>query len=454
MFIDTHAHLFYPNFKDDLNDVLNRAKEEGIDNILIPATDIATSKEVIGLTGKYDFIYGAVGVHPHDSENWDKSWINELKELAAHNKIKAIGEIGLDYYYDFSPVEKQKEAFRDQIELAIELNLPIVVHTRESDDDIYEIIKSYKDRNLKAQFHCFSGDKEKAKRLLDLGHYISFTGNITFKKADELREVVKYIPLNKLMIETDSPFLTPVPHRGKRNEPAYVKLVGEQIAEIHNISLEDVGRVTSYNAFKFFGIGKIPKVSYTYQLNGNLYVNITNRCNADCYFCEREDEAVLKGYNLSMKKSEEPGAEKYIQEIGDPKNYNEIVFCGYGEPTIRWEVVKKISKYVKENGGVTRLNTDGHGNVINKKDITPEMEGIIDTVSVSLNSADPEQYSQIMGIDKNMFFEMKDFVEKVKQFVKNVVLTIVTVDNIDIEKARKFTEDELGVTFRERPYFE
>ena len=145
MFIDTHAHLFYPNFKDDLDDVLNRAKEEGIDNILIPATDIATSKEVIGLTGKYDFIYGAVGVHPHDSENWDKSWINELKELAAHNKIKAIGEIGLDYYYDFSPVEKQKEAFRDQIELAIELNLPIVVHTRESDDDIYEIIKSYKD---------------------------------------------------------------------------------------------------------------------------------------------------------------------------------------------------------------------------------------------------------------------------------------------------------------------
>ena len=454
MFIDTHAHLFYPNFKDDLNDVLNRAKEEGIDNILIPATDIATSKEVIGLTGKYDFIYGAVGVHPHDSENWDKSWINELKELAAHNKIKAIGEIGLDYYYDFSPVEKQKEAFRDQIELAIELNLPIVVHTRESDDDIYEIIKSYKDTDLKAQFHCFSGDKEKAKRLLDRGHYISFTGNITFKKADELREVVKYIPLNKLMIETDSPFLTPVPHRGKRNEPAYVKLVGEQIAEIHNISLEDVGRVTSYNAFKFFGIGEIPKVSYTYQLNGNLYVNITNRCNADCYFCEREDEAVLKGYNLSMKKSEEPGAEKYIQEIGDPKNYNEIIFCGYGEPTIRWEVVKKISKYVKENGGVTRLNTDGHGNVINKKDITPEMKGIIDTVSVSLNSADPEQYSQIMGIDKKMFFEMKDFVEKVKQFVKNVVLTIVTVDNIDIEKARKFTEDELGVTFRERPYFE
>ena len=453
MFIDTHAHLFYPNFKDDLDEVLKQAKENGIDNILIPATDIATAKEVITLTEKYDFLYGAIGVHPHDSKDWDSLWLKEIKVLATHDKIKAVGEIGLDYYYDFSPVEKQKQAFRDQIELAIELNMPVVVHTRESDDDIYEIIKSYKGTNLKAQFHCFSGDKGKAQRLLDLGHYISFTGNITFKKADELREVVKYIPLNKLMIETDSPFLTPIPNRGKRNEPSYVKFVAEQIAEIHKISLGEVGRATSYNAFKFFGIGEIPKVSYTYQLNGNLYINITNRCNADCYFCEREGEAVIKGYNLSMKKSEEPAADAYIKEIADPKKYKEIIFCGYGEPTIRWDVVKEISKYVKEKGGITRLNTDGHGNLINKKDITPEMEGLIDIVSISLNSADPEQYSKIMGIDKSMFYEMKNFVLKSKAFVKEVVLTIVKVNEIDIERARKFTEVDLGVTFRERPYF-
>lgn len=453
MFVDTHAHLFYPNFKEDLDDVLSRAKKESIDYILIPATDISTAKEVIALTEKYDFIYGAVGVHPHDSKDWDKSWTAELKKLAAHEKIKAIGEIGLDYYYDFSPVEKQKQAFRDQIELAIELNMPIVVHTRESDDDIYEIIKAYKGTKLKAQFHCFSGDKEQSKKLLDLGHYISFTGNITFKKADELREVVKYIPLNRLMIETDSPFLTPVPYRGKRNESSYVKYIAEQIADVKNISLEEVGRATSYNAYKFFGIGEKPKVSFTYQLDGNLYINITNRCNASCYFCEREGEAVLKGYNLSMKKSEEPEAEIYIKEISDPKKYKEIIFCGYGEPTIRWEVVKKISKYVKDNGGSTRLNTDGHGNFINKRDITPEMKGLIDEVSISLNSAEPEQYTKIMGIDVKMFDEMKNFVLKSKQNVKEVVLTIVNVPEVDIEKARRFTEDELGVTFRERPYF-
>jgi len=453
MFTDTHAHLFYPNFKDDLDEVLNRAKDYGIDNILVPATDIATSKKVVTLTEKYELLYGAVGVHPHDSKDWKSSWIEEIKELAAHDKIKAIGEIGLDYYYDFSPAEKQREAFRDQIGLAIELNLPIVVHTRESEKDVDEIIESYNGTNLKAQFHCFSGDKERAKKLLDLGHYISFTGNITFKKAEELSEVVKYIPLDRLLIETDSPFLTTVPYRGKRNEPSYVKYIAEKIAEINNISLEEVGRATSYNTFKFFGIGEKPKVSYTYQLNGNLYINITNRCNADCYFCDRKGEAVLKGYNLSMKKSEEPGAEIYIKEIGDPQKYNEIIFCGYGEPTIRWEVVKEISKYVKDNGGKTRLNTDGHGNVINKKDITSEMEGLIDIVSISLNSADPEQYSKIMGVDKNMFFEMKNFAVKAKDFVREVVLSIVQIDGIDIEKARKLTEDEIGVTFRERPYF-
>ena len=454
MFTDTHAHLFYPNFKDDLDEVLNRSKEKGIDNILIPATDIKTAKEVIVLTEKYDFLFGAVGVHPHDSKNWESSWIDEIRNLAAHNKIKAIGEIGLDYYYDFSPVEKQKQAFRDQIELAIELNMPIIIHTRESEKDVDEIIESYKNDNLKAQFHCFDGDKNRVKRIIDLGHYISFTGNITFKKAEHLRELVTLVPLDRIMIETDSPFLTPVPNRGKRNEPSYVQYIAEKIAQIKNISLEEVSRATTYNAYKFFGIGEIPNVSYTYQLNGNLYVNITNRCNANCYFCERENEAILKGYNLSMKKGEEPDADAYIREIGDPKKYKEIIFCGYGEPTIRWNVVKEIAKYVKENGGETRLNTDGHGNIINKRDITIEMKGLIDVVSISLNSADPDQYAKIMGIDKRMFNEMKDFALKSKAYVKEVVLTIVDVKEIDIEKARIFAEEELGVTFRIRPYFE
>lgn len=179
--------------------------------------------------------------------------------------------------------------------------------------------------------------------------------------------------------------------------------------------------------------------------------NVTNRCNADCVFCDRKGEAVLEGYNLNMQKSEEPEAEVYIKEIDDPSKYKEIVFCGYGEPTIRWDVVKEIAKYVKENNGKTRINTDGHGNHINKRDITPELEGLIDTVSVSLNSTDRNQYAELMRVEPELHDEMIDFSKKADKY-SNVVMSIVGLDEVDKEKAKKFVE-ELGLKFRERAYF-
>ncbi|MCL4548735.1 MAG: TatD family nuclease-associated radical SAM protein, partial [Bacteroidetes bacterium] len=251
---------------------------------------------------------------------------------------------------------------------------------------------------------------------------------------------------------TDAPFMTPVPHRGERNEPAYIKLVAEKIAEVHKLTVEDVGRSTSYNAHKFFGIGDGLKLSFTYQIGQSLYINVTNRCNADCIFCDRKGEAVVKGYSLKMKKSEEPDAEVYIKEIGDPKKFKEIVFCGYGEPTIRWDIVKKIAEHVKANGSKTRLNTDGHGNFINKRDITPELEGLIDTVSISLNSTDPYQYAKLMRVDPSMHAEMLDFAKKAKNF-SHVVLSIVGLSEVDAEAAKKFVTEEVGVDFREREYF-
>ena len=154
-----------------------------------------------------------------------------------------------------------------------------------------------------------------------------------------------------------------------------------------------------------------------------------------------------------MERSEEPSADIYIKEIGDPKNYSEIVFCGYGEPTIRWDIVKDISKFVKANGGKTRLNTNGHGNIINKKDITPEMKGLIDVVSISLNTFDPKQYSELVGLETSYFDEMIDYAKKSKPFVEKVVMTIVSIDEVDIERARKITEEEIGAEFRVREFF-
>ncbi|MAT59294.1 MAG: radical SAM protein [Ignavibacteriae bacterium] len=452
MFIDTHAHLFLPNFNGEVDQVIQRAKTAGVDFIIVPGIDLASSAQAIDLAEKYDFIYAAVGVHPHDTKEWDDSLIDKLEEMSKHPKVVAIGEIGLDYYYDFSPKEMQLHAFEKQIELALRVDLPIIVHNRESNDDIMEFAKRYKDTTLRAQYHCFAGSIEDAKELIAMKHFISFPGNITFKKADDVRKVLSRVTVENLLLETDSPFMTPVPHRGKRNEPSNISLVAEQIAQTHHLSLEDVARATSLNVFKLFGIGRKPDVSYTYLIGNSLYVNVTNRCNADCVFCDRKGEATISGYNLKMTKSQEPSAEIYINEIGDPKKYSEIVFCGYGEPTIRWEVVKEVAKYVKENGGKTRINTDGHGNFINKKDITPEMKGLIDTVSISLNSTDPEQYAKLMQVDPKLHREMIDFAKKAKQYT-NVVMSIVGLNSVDTEKAKDFVTNEIGVAFRERELF-
>lgn len=453
MFIDTHAHLFDSNYDLDLDDVLKRATDAGVDKIIVPATDIPTSEKVLELIEKYSFIYGAVGIHPHESKNWESSLIDRIEELAQHEKVVAIGEIGLDYYYDFSPKDKQIEAFKAQLDLALKINKPVIIHNRDSDEDMMEIIQSYKDTALKAQFHCFNGSMEDAKLLVRMNHFLSFTGNITFKKADSLRNIISGISVEHILLETDSPYLTPEPNRGKRNEPANVKYVAETIAQLHNLNIEDVARATSYNVFKFYGIGDKPKKSLTYQIGNNLYLNITNRCNAHCTFCDRLGEAEVSGYNLKMSKEEEPSSEVYIEQIGDPTKYKEIIFCGYGEPTIRWNVVKEIAKYVKNAGGATRLNTNGHGNLINKRDITPELKGLIDTVSISLNSGDPRQYSEMMGLDISHFNEMVAFAKSAKNYSNRVVMSIVSIQEVDTERARKVVEEKIGAEFRIRHFF-
>jgi TatD DNase family protein len=453
MFIDTHAHLFYSNFENDLDDVINRAREAGVDYIIVPGTDIQTSKQAIALAEKYDFIYCTVGIHPHETKDWDSSSLSVIEELAHHKKVVAVGEIGLDYYYDFSPKEKQIEAFKAQIDLALKLGLPVVIHNREADKDMMDIVNSYCGTGLKAQFHCFNNSIEDAIELIKMNHFISYTGNITFKKADALRDTLSKTHLQHLLLETDSPFMTPVPFRGKRNEPAYVKYVAEQAAESHKISVEEVARITSYNVFRLFGVGSRPGTSFTYRIKDNLYVNITNRCNADCVFCDRKGEASLFGFNLKMAKKDEPDSDFYIKEIGDPTKFKEIVFCGYGEPTLRWDIVKKIAFYVKSKGGRTRLDTNGHGSFVNRRDITPEMKGLIDSVSISLNAGDSDKYAEILRVDKTMFNETIIFAKNAKNYVERLIISVVSYDDIQIEKARKIAEENIGAEFRVREYF-
>ncbi|MBN2571360.1 MAG: YchF/TatD family DNA exonuclease [Ignavibacteriales bacterium] len=453
MFIDTHCHLFYPNFNGEVAEIINRAIEAGVDYIIVPSTNLASCRQAIDLANRYECVYAAIGVHPHDTNEWDDSIIDSLEKLSKENKVVAIGEIGLDYYYDFSPREKQINAFEQQIELAILSDLPVIIHNREANEDTMEIVKKYSTKGLRAQFHCYAGTVEEAKELIKLGHYISFTGNITFKNTEDIRKKLIQIGMKNLLLETDAPFMAPEPFRGKRNEPSYLKITAEKIAELFNLTTKEIGRIASFNAYKLFKVGKEPQANFTYELNDNLYINITNRCDSNCIFCNRESNPVISGYNLKMNQEDEPPAHVYINEIGDPKKYKEIVFCGYGEPTIRWDVVKLIATYVKENGGTTRLNTNGHGNIINKKDITPEFEGLIDTVSISLNSSDAIEYARLMNVPSEYHDEMIKFAKSAKKY-SHIIMTIVGLDKVDEEAAKNLVTEEIGAEFHVRHYFE
>lgn len=254
MLFDTHAHLDDDRFDEDRKQVIEQCKAEGIELIMNAGSNLSTSLKSIELAKEYDFIYASVGVHPHDAKSMDANTIDVLKDLAANSKVKAIGEIGLDYHYDFSPRDAQKQRFMEQIDLAKQLKLPIIVHDRESHGDMMEIFKKMDVKNMGGVLHSFSGSVETARECLKLGFYLSISGPITFKNAVKNVEVVKEIPLDMLLIETDSPYLTPVPYRGQRNYPGYVRYVAQKVAEIKGISFEEVAKKTMENGRRLFDI--------------------------------------------------------------------------------------------------------------------------------------------------------------------------------------------------------
>jgi TatD DNase family protein len=254
MFFDTHAHLNAEQYNEDLKEVIDRALSEGVSNIVVVGFDRPTIEKAMELTEKYEFIYASVGWHPVDAIDMTEEDLQWIEELSRHPKVVALGEMGLDYYWDKSPKDVQKEVFRKQIRLAKKVKLPIVIHNRDATADIVEILKEEGAGEVGGIMHCFSGSPETAKECVDMNFYISLGGPVTFKNAKKPKEVADVIPLEKLLIETDCPYLAPHPFRGKRNEPSYVKLVAEQIAEIKGVSVEEVASATTENAKKLFGI--------------------------------------------------------------------------------------------------------------------------------------------------------------------------------------------------------
>ncbi len=449
--IDTHAHLDFPDYKDDIDEVIERAGEVGVEYMINVGTTVASSNKSIELAKQYEQIYASIGIHPNEASKVSGEEWSRLEALAGGDKVVAIGETGLDYYRDRSKREDQKRLFHQHIELAQRHNLPVIIHNREASSDCLDIVHEYSGK-IKGVVHCFAGTVEDAEEFLKLGFHVSFAGPITFPKADNLREALKAVPVERLLLETDCPFLAPQPKRGKRNEPSYLQYTIPVFAELYKLSVEDIKRITTLSAKNLFGIGQVStKGEIAYVIRNSLYLNITSRCSNRCVFCSRETAPYVKGHYLGLK--EDPTAEELIEAIGDPSGYDEVVFCGFGESTERMDVLTVVAGYLKEKGSKVRLDTNGLGDLINGRPICEELKGLIDTICISLNTNLEEEYQKLCNSEFNgkAYPSLISFIKKARDNIPDVMVSIVGMPGIDVEACRKIAE-ELGVRFRVREY--
>ena len=259
MLIDTHCHLDLNHFADDRHQVVERALESGVERIIVPIIDLNNGEQVLELADTYPQVFAAAGVHPNSTAGWDDSWLDTIRTWANHPKVVAIGEIGLDYYWDKSPPETQQHAFRAQLELAAELSLPVIVHNRDSSDDVVRLLRESPIRSLERPgvLHSFMYEWETAEAVLKMNFYLGFTGPLTYKSRQSLRDILEKVPLNRILLETDAPFLPPHPYRGKRNEPAYVTLVADEMARTLGMPRPMIDALTTENAVCLFGRAKL-----------------------------------------------------------------------------------------------------------------------------------------------------------------------------------------------------
>ncbi len=255
MLVDTHCHLDFERFDQDRDLVVTRAAEAGVRRIIVPALNLDNCPSVLKLADTYPAVFAAVGIHPNSSSGWQDEWIDVIRDFAQHHKVLAIGEIGLDYYWDHAAAEIQHRALKAQLALAADLDLPVIIHNRESDADIIRLLSesALNGRSRPGVLHSFSAPWETASAALDMGFYLGFTGPVTFKKADDLRQIAARVPLDRILVETDAPFLAPQPRRGKRNEPANVAYIAERIAALHKLGSVEFARQTTINAGTLFG---------------------------------------------------------------------------------------------------------------------------------------------------------------------------------------------------------
>jgi len=452
MFFDTHAHLDLSPLREAEEAVVRRARDAGVARIATVGIDPESGERAIAIAHRHAGVYAVVGLHPHDAGRLSDALLARLEALSLCDKAVAIGETGLDFHRDRAPRDAQRAAFREQIRLARRRALPVVIHDRDAHDEVLSILSEEKAEEVGGIIHCFSGDLAMARKAIAMNFLVSIPGAITYKGSEKQVEAIRSLPLDRLLLETDCPFLAPVPHRGKPNEPSYVPLVAAKVAQILGVNLEDVARTTTMNALRCFRIPAEEEVRITYRIRDSLYLNITNRCTNACTFCAKRRDYHVKGHLLKLPA--EPTVAEALAEVGDPARYDEVVFCGFGEPLLRLDDVMEIAAELKRRGARVRVNTDGLGNLVHGRNILPELAGRVDALSVSLNAPDAETYARICPnrYGAAAFPALLDFLREAPKHVPSVVATAVALPGLDLEAVRRLAESIPGVTFRLRPY--
>jgi TatD DNase family protein len=455
MLIDSHAHLDMQQFDRDREAVIYRALEAGVGEILNVGYDESTIDGTLRLADAHGSIWAAVGIHPHNAADWDERLEEKVKQLVLRRKVLAVGEIGLDYYRDISPREVQRDVFRRQIGLALYFGKPIIVHCRDAFDDVIRILREEGADRAGGIFHAFSGGEREAEAVLGLGFLVGIGGPLTYPKS-RLPAVAGILPSGSFVLETDSPYLPPQRHRGERNEPAYVRMVAEKMAELRGVSVADIERAAEANYRKLLHGEEDFPLSIAYGLKRSVYVNVTSSCTNCCVFCPRlRTDNQLYGYNLNLVTdptvAEMSAAADEVLASGD---YGEIVFCGYGEPTARMRELVETARELKKHRLPLRLNTNGHGNMINRRDIVPELAENFDRVSVSLNAPDAPTYEMICRPDAGAkaFDAVLDFIRRAASSSMDCAVTALDYPEVDLEATRALVETIPGAVFRARKY--
>lgn len=414
---------------------------------MVPGISLESSMRAAELSEIYNGVYAAAGIHPNEFDTESPESPDEIVEILLRPQVIAVGETGLDNYRERVPAEMQIKVFKEHIRLAEVFGLTLIVHSRNAEREVLDALGD--DVTVPVILHCYTGPDEFAKLAASRGYYVGFAGPLTFRKNDRLRDLAGSLPADRILIETDAPYLSPEPVRGKRNEPSNVKYMADTVSEIWNRNLEDTAGILISNSLKALQLANPRRTDLVYRMYGNIYMNITGRCTNRCMFCIKDRKDGIGGYQL--KHHGEPDGkqlESIIKHL-QPGMGNELVFCGYGEPTMRPELLMRLAGKASERGFSVRLNTNGTCLERLSPERTIELLEPFDSVSVSLNASCKEEYGSICRpAEETAWDSLMRFIELAGKSA-SVKLTAVSYPGLDMESVAKLAAS-LKLPFRVR----